>query len=177
MTYIIALPKFTYFFLQGKTSFRWMLLTPSIPPKIQGKNECSLLHWYLGNRDHWKNLNTKQASTYKNLTYNKISTTNYTHGFLFGLWYEQYFVQISAAIKEIFYARYITGKVQGALNAHTVHIVLSLSVCVNVVPTASLLYGEWPLMQYTLQVYNCGFKVMWECSSWDPCVWFVVSVV
>ena len=35
---------------------------------------------------------------------------------------------------------------------HDVHIVLSLSMCINVVQTASLLYGERPLMQYTLPV-------------------------
>jgi len=36
----------------------------------------------------------------------------------------------------------ITSYVQGALNAHAVHIVLSLSMCINVVQTTSLLYGE-----------------------------------
>jgi len=47
---------------------------------------------------------------------------------------------------------YITSYVRGALNAHTIHIVLSLSKYINIVQTASLLYGEWPLMQYTLPV-------------------------
>jgi len=42
----------------------------------------------------------------------------------------------------IFNTRYITSYVQGALNAHAVHIVLSLSMCIHVVQTASLLYGE-----------------------------------
>ena len=39
--------------------------------------------------------------------------------------------------------------VQGAL---AIHIVLSLSRYINVVQTASLLYGEQLLMQYTLPV-------------------------
>ena len=47
---------------------------------------------------------------------------------------------------------YITSYVQGALNAPAVHIVLSLSMCINVVQTSSLLYGERPLVQYTLPV-------------------------
>ena len=57
-----------------------------------------------------------------------------------------------ATVKEIFNARYITSYVQGAFNAHIVHIVLSLSRCINAVQIASLLYGEQPLMQYTLPV-------------------------
>ena len=52
----------------------------------------------------------------------------------------------------MFNTRYITSYVQSVLNAHTIHIVLSLSMCINVVQTASLLYGERPLMQYTLPV-------------------------
>ena len=57
-----------------------------------------------------------------------------------------------AALKEMLNAQYITSYVPGALNAYTVHIALSLSMCINVVQTASLLYGERPLMQYTLPV-------------------------
>ena len=73
---------------------------------------------------------------------------------------------------------YITSYVQGALNAPAVHIVLSLSMCINVVQTASLLYGEQPLVQYTLPVHcSCGFKVVCECANKDPCVRFVVSVL
>ena len=49
----------------------------------------------------------------------------------------------------MFNTRYITSYVQSVLNAHTIHIVLSLSMCINV---ASLLYSKQPLMQYTLPV-------------------------
>ena len=58
-------------------------------------------------------------------------------------------MQISAAMKEMFN---ITSYIQGTLNAHTVHIVLSLSMCINVVQKISLLFGEQPFMHYTLPV-------------------------
>ena len=51
-----------FFFLQGKTSFGWIHLTPLIQFKNSyelGQKQCSLLHLYLGNRDHWKNLRNK----------------------------------------------------------------------------------------------------------------------
>ena len=126
-------PKLTYFFLQGKTTFGWIHLTSSIQPENSyklGQKQCSLLHWYiyLGNRDCWKNLRNKhlqKPELQQDLNYTHYKPHTWS---LFGLFNEQYFVQISTAIKEIFNTRYITSYVQGALNAHTVHIVLSLSI-------------------------------------------------
>ena len=40
--------------------------------------------------------------------------TNCTHGSLFGLCNEQYFVQIRAATKKMFYTGYISSPIQGA---------------------------------------------------------------
>ena len=54
MSHTKTLLKLTSFFLQGKTSFGGKHLTSLIPPKNTyklGQKQCSLLHWYLGNRD------------------------------------------------------------------------------------------------------------------------------
>ena len=56
-------------------------------------------------------------------------------------------------------------------NAHTVHIVLILSVCINGVQTASFLDGS--LMQDILPV---AVQLL-LCANIRPCVQFVVSVV